>query len=75
MTLRSILSSARYLVLAVPAFAFLSTLQAGCTSGGSAKDDYAHEDPHAGAPNGGYGYGSGSGYGSYDDGDDTYGYE
>lgn len=75
MTLRSILSNARYLVLVVPAFAFASTLQTGCTSGGASKDDFAHEDPHAGTPSGGYGYGGpGSGYDS-DDGYDTYGYE
>ena len=70
MTLRSMLSNARYLVLVVPAFALLSTVQVGCTTGGATKDDYAHEDPRSGTPNDGYGYGSG-----YDDGDDTYGYE
>lgn len=80
MSLRSTLLRARWLLLLLPLFALASTMQVGCAveSSDQRRDDFAHEDPKAGAPSiakdRNYGYDD-DGYYPYDDGEGTYGYE
>lgn len=87
MSLRSTFLRARWLLLLLPLFALASTMQVGCNGAidpQSRVDDFAHEDPKAGAPSstngkdrnhvGGYVYDD-DGYYPYDDGEGTYGYE